>query len=63
MRCAPGFVSGYWLEPIDGVGLSIVVFETKEHADKAVAYPLPSLHAAENRDPREHTAERLSVSQ
>lgn len=38
---APGFVCGYWLEPIDGVGMSIVVFETKEHADKAVACPLP----------------------
>ena len=37
---APGFVSAYWLEPIDGVGMSIVVFETKERADKAVAYPL-----------------------
>jgi hypothetical protein len=36
---APGFVSAYWLGPIDGVGMSIVIFETKEHADKAVAYP------------------------
>ena len=40
---APGFVSAYWLEPIDGVGMSIIVFESKEHADKAVAYPLPPL--------------------
>jgi hypothetical protein len=40
---APGFVSAYWLEPIDGVGMSIIVFETKEHADEAVAYPLPPL--------------------
>jgi len=31
-----GFVSARWLEPIDGVGMSIIVFETKEHADKAV---------------------------
>jgi hypothetical protein len=37
---SPGFVSAYWLEPIDGVGMSIIVFESKEHADKAVAYPL-----------------------
>jgi hypothetical protein len=40
---APGFVSAYWLGPIDGVGMSIVIFETKEHADRAVAYPLPPL--------------------
>jgi hypothetical protein len=40
---APGFVSAYWLEPIDGIGMSIVIFETKEHADRAVAYPLPPL--------------------
>ena len=40
---APGFVSAYWLKPIDGAGMSIAVFETKEHADMAVAYPLPPL--------------------
>jgi hypothetical protein len=42
---APGFVSAYWLEPIDGVGMSIIVFETKERCDKAVEYPLPPLPA------------------
>ncbi len=40
---APGFVSAYWLEPIDGIGMSIIVFETKEYADQAAAYPLPPL--------------------
>jgi hypothetical protein len=40
---APGFVSAYWLEPINGIGMSIIVFKTKEHADEAVAYPLPPL--------------------
>ena len=40
---APGFVSAYWLEPIDGIGMSMIVFETKEHAEKAAAYPLPPL--------------------
>jgi hypothetical protein len=40
---APGFVSAYWLEPVDGVGMSVIVFETKEHAEKAAAYPLPPL--------------------
>jgi len=40
---APGFVSAYWLEPIDGIGMSIIIFDTREHADQAVAYPLPPL--------------------
>ena len=40
---APGFVSAYWLAPIDGIGMSVIVFETKEHAEGAVAYPLPPL--------------------
>jgi len=40
---APGFVSAHWLEPIDGVVMSIIVVESKEHTDKAVVYPLPLL--------------------
>ena len=40
---APGFVSAYWLEPIDGIGMSVVVFQTKEHAEVAAAYPVPPL--------------------
>ncbi len=43
---APGFVSAYWLAPIDGIGMSAIVFETKEHAEEAVAYPLPPLPGA-----------------
>jgi hypothetical protein len=33
---APGFVSGFWLEPAGGTGHSIVVFESEEAA-KAMA--------------------------
>jgi hypothetical protein len=40
---APGFVSAYWLEPVDNVGLSVIVFQTREHAEQAVAYPVPPL--------------------
>jgi hypothetical protein len=40
---APGFVSAYWLEPIDGIGMSIIIFESKERAEEALAYPLPPL--------------------
>ncbi len=40
---APGFVSAYWLAPIEGIGMSVIVFETRELAEEAVAYPLPPL--------------------
>ena len=40
---APGIVSGYWLEPIDGIGTSVLVFETKKHAQEASNYPLPPM--------------------
>ena len=40
---APGFVSAYWLAPVDGIGMSVIVFDTKEHAEEAAAYPLPPL--------------------
>jgi hypothetical protein len=40
---APGFVSAYWLAPVDGVGMSVIVFDSKEHADQAIGYPLPPL--------------------
>jgi hypothetical protein len=40
---APGFVSAYWLEPVDGIGLSVIVFQTREHAEQAAAYPVPPL--------------------
>ena len=40
---APGFVSAYWLAPVDGIGMSVIVFDTKEHAEEAVSYPVPPL--------------------
>ena len=40
---APGFVSAYWLAPVDGVGMSVIVFDTQEHAEEAVRYPVPPL--------------------
>jgi hypothetical protein len=41
----PGFVTAYWLAPVDGMGMSVIVFDTKEHADDAAAaaYSLPPL--------------------
>jgi hypothetical protein len=40
---APGFVSACWLEPVDGIGMSVIVFQTRELAEQAAAYPLPPL--------------------
>jgi hypothetical protein len=35
IQSASGFVAGYWLEPVDGQGFSIVLFETEEQAREA----------------------------
>jgi Glyoxalase/Bleomycin resistance protein/Dioxygenase superfamily len=40
---APGFVSACWLASADGIGMSVIVFETKEHAEAATGYPLAPL--------------------
>ncbi len=32
LASASGFVAGYWLEPQDDVGLSVLLFETEEQA-------------------------------
>ena len=36
VRAAPGFVAGYWLEPDDGRGFSIVFFESEEQARQSI---------------------------
>lgn len=35
VRQAPGAKAGYWLEPADGHGNSIVIFESQEAAENA----------------------------
>ena len=40
---APGFISAYWLAPVDEIGMSVIVFDTKEHAEEALRYPVPPL--------------------
>jgi hypothetical protein len=32
---APGFVAGYWLTPVDGQGLSVIVFDSEDAARAA----------------------------
>src|SRR5262249_33970932 len=41
VRSAFGFVAGYWLEPADGEGFSVVLFETEQQA-RGAAPPLSS---------------------
>ena len=40
---APGIVSAYWLEPVNGIGMSVLVFDTKDHAEEASRYPVPPM--------------------
>jgi hypothetical protein len=44
VRSAPGFVAGYWLEPADGQGFSMVLFDTEEQA-RETAPPVSSWDA------------------
>jgi hypothetical protein len=50
VSAAPGFVAGYWLEPTDSQGVSLVVFETEEQARQtappAGASPTPGVTIA-----------------
>ena len=36
VKAAPGFVAGYWLDPVDGQGFGFLLFETKEQALAAI---------------------------
>jgi hypothetical protein len=36
VHAAPGFVAGYWLDPEDGQGFSIVLFESEAQARQSV---------------------------
>jgi len=38
---APGIVGGYWLEPVGGVGTSVLIFESRALAEEAARDPLP----------------------
>jgi hypothetical protein len=55
----PGFVSGYWLAPKEGKGLSIAVFDSEEHANAMAAQlrdgsvPVPDVVTFESADVRE----------
>ena len=44
VSAAPGFVTGYWLAPVDGKGLSVVVFENEDAARAMLALVQPGAH-------------------
>jgi hypothetical protein len=50
VSAAPGFVAGYWLEPVDGRAESLVLFDTAEQARQAApplgASPTPGVTIA-----------------
>lgn len=52
---APGFVAGHWLDPVDGRGFAMVLFETAEQARAAIppgsewTAPGVTIHGAEVR--------------
>jgi hypothetical protein len=33
IKTVPGFVGGYWLAPVDGIGMSVTVYETEDAAN------------------------------
>lgn len=39
LKATPGFVGGYWCEPIDGKAISMVAYDTEENA-RAAAPPV-----------------------
>lgn len=36
VAAAAGFISGHWVDPVDGVGFGFVLFETEEQARDAM---------------------------
>lgn len=35
VRAAPGFIAGYWVDPVDRQGFGFVLFDTEEQASAA----------------------------
>jgi hypothetical protein len=56
VRQIPGVVGGYWLEPVDGKGLSIIVCESKEVAEM----PVPNAQPGDSPAPGV-TVERIEI--
>lgn len=46
VKGSPGFVAGYWFAPDGDTGSSVVIWETKEHAEAMAARLQPGAHPA-----------------
>jgi hypothetical protein len=42
VRQTVGFVAGYWLEPIDGMGISVTLWESEQAAREAAGHIQPA---------------------
>ena len=42
VRQTPGFVAGYWLEPLDGKGISVTLWESEQAAREAAGLIHPA---------------------
>ncbi len=51
---SPGFVAGYWLEPVDGKGASLTLWESEDAAREAARAiqppPMVSIESIETRE-------------
>ena len=61
VRQSPGFVSGYWLAPSGGQGLTVLLFESEEAANAAATMtrqaPTPGFAAVDAVEMREVVAQ------
>lgn len=44
VKGTPGFVAGYWFQPTRNQGSSVVLWDTRAHADAAAAQLQPGTH-------------------
>ncbi|HEU4692571.1 MAG TPA: hypothetical protein VFS23_29620 [Vicinamibacterales bacterium] len=60
MKAADGFVSGYWVDPVDGEGFGFVLFDTADQARQAT--PPASTWAAPGVIIRDVDVRRVAVA-
>lgn len=56
---SPGFIAGYWVDPVEEEGLGFVLFETKDHARRVTP---ESVWAAPGVEIREVAIRRVAVA-
>lgn len=56
VKGSPGFVAGYWFAPQENMGSSVVIWQTREHAEAMAAQLQPGTRPAQP-----VTVERIEV--